>query len=159
MFTSVLKRAQKTGAAALAAAGLGDTPMVADWRLNERHYGGLTGLDKAETAAKHGEDQVHVWRRSYDVPPPPLVPGGEYDFAADPRYAGQPIPDTESLIAAHGNSLRAVVKLLFAVPDDKIVGVEIPTGNPLEITLDAGLKPTAARYLDADRAEALPVLP
>ncbi|MCZ8194795.1 2,3-diphosphoglycerate-dependent phosphoglycerate mutase [Brevundimonas sp.] len=185
MFTSVLKRAQKTGAAALAAAGLGDTPVIADWRLNERHYGGLTGLNKAETAAKHGEDQVHIWRRSYDVPPPPLAPGGEYDFTTDPRYAGQPIPDTESLkttldrvapyweaeiaprlkagedvlIAAHGNSLRAVVKLLFAVPDDKIVGVEIPTGNPLEITLDAGLKPTAARYLDADRAEALPVLP
>ncbi|MFN3352635.1 MAG: 2,3-bisphosphoglycerate-dependent phosphoglycerate mutase [Brevundimonas sp.] len=185
MFTSVLKRARKTGVAALAAAGLSDTPVIADWRLNERHYGGLTGLNKAETAEKHGDEQVLIWRRSYDVPPPPLAPGGEYDFGADPRYAGQPIPDTESLkttldrvqpywdaeiaprlkagedvlIAAHGNSLRAIVKLLFAVPDDRIVGVEIPTGNPLEITLDSGLKPTAARYLDAQRAEALPALP
>ena len=110
------------------------------------------------------------------------APGGEFDFTADPRYAGKAIPDTESLkttlervkpywdaeiaprlkagedvlIAAHGNSLRAIVKLLFAVPDDKIVGVEIPTGNPLEIELDAELKPTAARYLDAARAETLP---
>ncbi|MFN3932342.1 MAG: 2,3-diphosphoglycerate-dependent phosphoglycerate mutase [Brevundimonas sp.] len=185
MFTSVLKRARRTGALALASADLKDVPVVEDWRLNERHYGGLTGLNKAETAAKHGEDQVRIWRRSYDVPPPPLAPGGEYDFTADPRYAGQAIPDTESLkttlervgpywdaeiaprlragedllIAAHGNSLRAIVKLLFAVPDDRIVGVEIPTGNPLEIELDADLKPTAARYLDADRATDLPPLP
>ncbi|MFC0633885.1 2,3-diphosphoglycerate-dependent phosphoglycerate mutase [Brevundimonas balnearis] len=185
MFTSVLRRAQRTGAAALEAAGLSDVPVIADWRLNERHYGGLTGLNKAETAEKHGDEQVLIWRRSYDVPPPPLAPGGEYDFTADPRYAGQPIPDTESLkttldrvqpywdaeiaprlragedvlIAAHGNSLRAIVKLLFAVPDDQIVGVEIPTGNPLEIELDGDLRPTAARYLDAARAEALPALP
>ena len=185
MFTSVLTRAKRTGALALDAAGLKDVPVVADWRLNERHYGGLTGLNKAETAEKHGEDQVRIWRRSYDVPPPPLAPGGEFDFASDPRYAGQAIPDTESLkttldrvqpyweaeiaprlkagdavlIAAHGNSLRAIVKLLFQVPDDAIVGVEIPTGNPLDITLDAGLTPTAARYLDADRATPLPPLP
>lgn len=183
MFTSVLKRAKRTGALALQAAGLADVPVIEDWRLNERHYGGLTGLDKAETAAKHGEDQVKVWRRSYDVPPPPLEPGGEFDFAADPRYAGQDIPETESLkttldrvlpyweaaiaprlragenvlVAAHGNSLRAIVKHLFAVPDSEIVGVEIPTGNPLEIELDADLKPVAARYLDADRAQPLPV--
>lgn len=182
MFTSVLKRATRTGALALAAAGLSDTPVVEDWRLNERHYGGLTGLDKAETAARHGDDQVKVWRRSYDIPPPPLAPGGEFDFAADPRYAGQAIPDTESLkttldrvlpywnaaiaprlaagedvlVAAHGNSLRAIVKHLFAVPEADIVGVEIPTGNPLLIDLDAGLKPTAARYLDLDRAQPLP---
>lgn len=182
MFTSVLKRATRTGALALDAAGLKDVPVVEDWRLNERHYGGLTGLDKTETAAKHGEDQVKIWRRSYDIPPPPLAPGGEWDFAGDPRYAGQAIPDTESLkttldrvlpywnaaiaprlmagedvlIAAHGNSLRAIVKHLFAVPDDRIVGVEIPTGNPLEIDLDAALKPSAARYLDATRATALP---
>lgn len=182
MFVSVLKRAKRTGALALQTAGLKDVPVVEDWRLNERHYGGLTGLNKAETAEKHGEDQVKVWRRSYDVPPPPLMPGGEWDFAGDERYAGKAIPDTESLkttldrvepywneaiaprlkagedvlIAAHGNSLRAIVKLLFAVPDDQIVGVEIPTGNPLEIDLDAGLKPTAARYLDADRAQPLP---
>jgi 2,3-bisphosphoglycerate-dependent phosphoglycerate mutase len=185
MFTSVLTRAKRTGALALQAAGLADVPVIADWRLNERHYGGLTGLDKAETARLHGEDQVRIWRRSYDIPPPPLEAGSEWDFAADPRYAGQAIPDTESLkttldrvlpywnaaiaprlaagedvlIAAHGNSLRAIVKHLFAVPDDQIVGVEIPTGNPLEIDLDSGLKPTGARYLDADRATALPGLP
>ncbi|KQS57517.1 phosphoglyceromutase [Brevundimonas sp. Leaf363] len=182
MFTSVLNRAKRTGALALQSAGLKDVPVIEDWRLNERHYGGLTGLDKAETARKHGEDQVKVWRRSYDVPPPPLEAGSEWDFTADPRYAGQDIPSTESLkttldrvlpywneaiaprlkagedvlIAAHGNSLRAIVKHLFNVPDDKIVGVEIPTGNPLEIDLDADLHPTAARYLDADRAEDLP---
>jgi 2,3-bisphosphoglycerate-dependent phosphoglycerate mutase len=184
MFTSVLTRAKRTGAIALEAAGLRGVPVVEDWRLNERHYGGLTGLNKAETAQKHGEDQVKVWRRSYDVPPPPLAPGGEYDFDADPRYAGQTLPSTESLkttldrvlpyweaeiaprlkdgedvlIAAHGNSLRAIVKHLFSVPDDRIVGVEIPTGNPLEIVLDDGLKPTAARYLDPSRAEDLPAL-
>ena len=184
MFTSVLKRAKRTGALALQTAGLDAVPVVEDWRLNERHYGGLTGLDKAETAARHGQDQVKVWRRSYDIPPPPLEAGSEWDFHADPRYAGQPIPDTESLkttldrvlpywnaeiaprlaagddvlIAAHGNSLRAIVKHLFAVPDDRIVEVEIPTGNPLEIELDAQLKPTAARYLDADRAQPLPVI-
>jgi 2,3-bisphosphoglycerate-dependent phosphoglycerate mutase len=182
MFTSVLTRARRTGALALMTAGLKDVPTIEDWRLNERHYGGLTGLNKAETAEKHGEDQVKVWRRSYDVPPPPLAPGGEFDFAADPRYAGQDIPDTESLkttlervvpywdaeiaprlragqdvmIAAHGNSLRAIVKHLFAVPDHRIVEVEIPTGNPLEIDLDAALNPVAARYLDAARATPLP---
>lgn len=185
MFTSVLKRATRTGALALDSAGLEDVPTVEDWRLNERHYGGLTGLDKAETAANHGEDQVRVWRRSYDVPPPPLIPGGEWDFAEDPRYAGTIIPDTESLkltlervlpywneaiaprlragedvlIAAHGNSLRAIVKHLFDVPDDRIVAVEIPTGNPLDLELDADLKPVSARYLDADRATELPPLP
>jgi 2,3-bisphosphoglycerate-dependent phosphoglycerate mutase len=185
MFTSVLTRAKRTGALALDSAGLKAVPVVADWRLNERHYGGLTGLNKAETAEKHGEDQVRIWRRSYDVPPPPLSPGGEFDFASDPRYAGQAIPDTESLkttlervqpywdaeiaprlkagddvlIAAHGNSLRAIVKLLFQVPDDAIVGVEIPTGNPLEIDLDSELRPTAARYLDDARAQPLPPLP
>ncbi|HVL41817.1 MAG TPA: 2,3-diphosphoglycerate-dependent phosphoglycerate mutase [Brevundimonas sp.] len=185
MFTSVLTRAKRTGALALDSAGLRDVPVIEDWRLNERHYGGLTGLDKAETAALHGDAQVKIWRRSYDIPPPPLAPGGEWDFSADPRYAGQTIPAAESLkttldrvlpywneaiaprlragddvlIAAHGNSLRAIVKHLFAVPDDQIVGVEIPTGNPLEIDLDADLRPVAARYLDADRATELPELP
>ncbi len=184
MFTSVLTRAQRTGALALQTAGLKDVPVIEDWRLNERHYGGLTGLDKAETARKHGEDQVKVWRRSYDIPPPPLEGGSEWDFAGDPRYAGKAIPNTESLkttlervlpywneaiaprlkagddvlIAAHGNSLRAIVKHLFGVPDDRIVGVEIPTGNPLELDLDGDLRPTAARYLDADRAQTLPVV-
>jgi 2,3-bisphosphoglycerate-dependent phosphoglycerate mutase len=181
-FSSVLKRANRTGDLALAAAGQGDLALVRDWRLNERHYGGLTGLNKAETAEKHGEDQVKVWRRSYDIPPPPLAPGGEYDFTTDPLYAGCAIPDTESLkttldrvqpywdaeiaphlkagetvlVAAHGNSLRAIVKLLFAVPDDAIVDVEIPTGNPLLIELDGALKPTSARYLDEARATPLP---
>ena len=185
MFTSVLKRAKRTGALALDSAGLKDVPVVEDWRLNERHYGGLTGLDKAGTAALHGEAQVKIWRRSYDIPPPPLAPGGEWDFANDPRYAGKTIPDTESLkttldrvlpywneaiaprlragddvlIAAHGNSLRAIVKHLFDVPDRAIVDVEIPTGNPLEVDLDADLRPVAARYLDEGRAAALPSLP
>ena len=180
----MLKRANRTSEIALTAAGQGDLAMIRDWRLNERHYGGLTGLNKAETAAKHGEDQVKVWRRSYDIPPPPLARGGEFDFHADPLSAGCDIPDTESLkttlgrvrpywdaeiaprlkagetvlIAAHGNSLRAIVKLLFAVPDDAIVDVEIPTGNPLLIELDGALRPVSARYLDADRATPLPPL-
>ena len=184
MFTSVLNRAKRTGAMALESAGLTDVPVIEDWRLNERHYGGLTGLNKAETAEKHGDEQVKIWRRSYDTPPPPLAPGGEFDFTTDLRYAGQDIPDTESLkttlervlpywnsaiaprlkagedvlIAAHGNSLRAIVKHLFDVPDDRIVGVEIPTGNPLDIELDADLKPVSARYLDEDRAQPLPAL-
>jgi 2,3-bisphosphoglycerate-dependent phosphoglycerate mutase len=181
-YTSVLTRAIRTSWLALAAARQAFVPEVKDWRLNERHYGGLTGLNKTETAAKHGADQVKVWRRSYDVPPPDLAPGGEYDFTQDRRYAGIAVPATESLkttldrvqpywesdiapdlragrtllVAAHGNSLRAIVKLLFAVPDDAIVGVEIPTGNPLLIELDAELKPTAARYLDDARAQPLP---
>ena len=184
MFTSVLNRAKRTGAMALESAGLKDVPVIEDWRLNERHYGGLTGLNKAETAEKHGDEQVKIWRRSYDTPPPPLAPGGEFDFTTDLRYAGQDIPDTESLkttlervlpywnsaiaprlkagedvlIAAHGNSLRAIVKHLFNVPDDRIVGVEIPTGNPLDIELDGDLKPVSARYLDEDRAQPLPAL-
>jgi 2,3-bisphosphoglycerate-dependent phosphoglycerate mutase len=183
-FTSVLTRAIRTCNLALTAAGQAFTPVVKDWRLNERHYGGLTGLNKAETAKRFGDEQVMIWRRSYDVPPPPLEPGGEYDFHKDRRYFGVDIPDTESLkttlervqpyweeeiapelqvgetllIAAHGNSLRAIVKLLFQVPDDAIVGVEIPTGNPLLIELDKGLKPIKARYLDESRAERLPAL-
>ncbi|MBI1197850.1 MAG: 2,3-diphosphoglycerate-dependent phosphoglycerate mutase [Phenylobacterium sp.] len=181
-FTSVLTRAIRTSWLALHSAGQTFVPEVKDWRLNERHYGGLTGLNKTETAAKHGADQVKVWRRSYDVPPPPLAPGGEFDFSKDRRYAGAVLPDTESLkttldrvqpyweadivpclkrgetllVAAHGNSLRAIVKLLFGVSNDDIVGVEIPTGNPLVVELGAGLKPTAARYLDEARATSLP---
>ncbi len=182
-FSSVLTRANRTAALALKAAGQGDLELIRDWRLNERHYGGLTGLDKAETAAKHGDDQVKIWRRSYDIPPPPLAPGGDYDFTADPRYAGHAIPDAESLkttldrvepywnsdiapvlrkgdtvlIAAHGNSLRAIAKLLFGIADDKIVDLEIPTGNPLLIELDDNLKAVSARYLDQTRAQALPI--
>jgi 2,3-bisphosphoglycerate-dependent phosphoglycerate mutase len=183
-FTSVLTRAVRTCNIALTAADQAWVPVTKDWRLNERHYGGLTGLDKAETAKLHGAEQVLVWRRSYDVPPPPLEDGGPYDFASDPRYKQVQPPETESLkttlervepywdeeiapelmagetllIAAHGNSLRAIVKLLFAVPDDAIVEVEIPTGNPLLIELDAKLKPISARYLDASRATPLPAV-
>lgn len=185
VFTSVLTRAIRTSWLALHAAGQAFVPEVKDWRLNERHYGGLTGLNKTETAAKHGDDQVKIWRRSYDIPPPDLAPGGEYDFSKDRRYAGADLPVTESLkttlvrvqpyweaeiapclkdgetllVAAHGNSLRAIVKLLFQVSDDAIVGVEIPTSNPLVIELDASLKPIAARYLDESRATKLPAVP
>ena len=181
-YTSVLTRAIRTSWLALYAAGQAYVPEVKDWRLNERHYGGLTGLNKTETAAKHGADQVKVWRRSYDIPPPPMEAGSEFDFSKDRRYAGATLPDTESLkttldrvqpyweaevapelkagktllVAAHGNSLRAIVKLLFGVSDEAIVGVEVPTGNPLVIELDAGLRPTAARYLDEGRATAIP---
>ena len=184
VFTSVLTRAIRTSWLALHSAGQVFVPEVKDWRLNERHYGGLTGLNKTETAAKHGDDQVKIWRRSYDIPPPDLAPGGEYDFSKDRRYAGASLPVTESLkttldrvqpywdaeiapclkkgetllVAAHGNSLRAIVKLLFNVSDDAIVGVEIPTSNPLVIELDANLKPTAARYLDDTRATAIPAV-
>jgi 2,3-bisphosphoglycerate-dependent phosphoglycerate mutase len=184
VFTSLLTRAIRTSWLALNVMDQAWIPEIKDWRLNERHYGGLTGLNKAETAAKHGEDQVHLWRRSYDIPPPPLEAGSEWDFAKDRRYAGLPIPDTESLkttldrvqpywdeaitptlaaretvlVAAHGNSLRAIVKLLFNVADADIPGVEIPTGNPLQIELDANLRPTAARYLDEARAQPLPPL-
>ncbi|MFN7056523.1 2,3-diphosphoglycerate-dependent phosphoglycerate mutase [Hyphomonas sp.] len=184
-FTSVQTRAIRTLWLALTEMKRVWLPIEKDWHLNERHYGGLTGLDKAETAAKHGEEQVNIWRRSYDVPPPPLERGSTYDLASDPRYRGIDIPDTESLkttldrvlpywegriapvvsagtdtlIAAHGNSLRALVKHLFEVPDDAITGVEIPTGNPLLIELDAKLKPVSVRYLDAARAQKLPALP
>lgn len=185
VYTSVLTRAIRTSWLALAAAGQAFVPEVKDWRLNERHYGGLTGLNKAETAAKHGDDQVKVWRRSYDVPPPPLSHDSEFDFAGDRRYAGAVLPDTESLkttldrvqpywegeiaprltagetllVAAHGNSLRAIVKLLFQLGDEAIIDVEIPTGNPLLIQLSDSLTPVAARYLDEDRAQALPQVP
>ncbi|ANP46851.1 2,3-diphosphoglycerate-dependent phosphoglycerate mutase [Candidatus Viadribacter manganicus] len=185
LFTSLQTRAIRTGSLATEAAKLAWLPVERDWRLNERHYGALTGLDKAETAAKHGEQQVTLWRRSYDVPPPPLEAGGAFDLSKDRRYAGVEVPQTESLkltldrvlpywnekiaadlkagknliIAAHGNSLRAIVKHLFNVPDSEIVHVEIPTGNPLMIELDGNLKPVSVRYLDEARAEKLPALP
>jgi 2,3-bisphosphoglycerate-dependent phosphoglycerate mutase len=184
-FTSVLTRAIRTCELCLLGAGQSWVPVTKDWRLNERHYGGLTGLDKAETAKLHGEAQVQIWRRSYDVTPPDIEDDSAYDFAGDPRYKHAQVPTTESLkttldrvepywdaeiapelkvgetllIAAHGNSLRAIVKLLFAVPDAAIVDVEIPTGNPLLIELDDNLRPLSARYLDAGRATPLPALP
>ncbi len=183
-YASVLTRAIRTGEIALQHCGQLWIPLTKDWRLNERHYGGLTGLNKAETGKIHGVAQVKVWRRSYDIPPPPLETGSEFDFAKDRRYAGLVIPNTESLkttlervlpywtqeiaprlaagetllVAAHGNSLRAIVKHLFGVGEAEIVDVEIPTGNPLLIDLDDGLKPRAARYLDQARAQALPPL-
>ena len=183
-YTSVLTRAIRTLWLALHASNQAWIPVTKDWRLNERHYGALTGLNKAETAAKHGDEQVMVWRRSYDIPPPPLAAGSEYDLSSDRRYRGVQVPATESLkttldrvlpywtseiapkleagedllITAHGNSLRAIVKHLFQVSDEKIPGVEIPTGNPLLIELDAQLRPTSVRYLDDSRATPLPDL-
>ena len=173
-FTSLQTRAIKTLNLALEAMGRLWLPTEKDWRLNERHYGGLTGLDKAETAAKHGNEQVHIWRRSFDVPPPPLEPGSAYDLSADRRYAGIAIPATESLkdtiarvlpyyeeriapalrdgqrvlISAHGNSLRALVKHLSNIPDDAITGLEIPTGQPIVYELDDALQATDRYYLN-----------
>lgn len=184
-FSSVQTRAIRTLWLALTEMERVWLPVEKDWHLNERHYGGLTGLDKAETAAKHGDEQVHIWRRSYDIPPPPLEIGSTYDLSQDPRYRGLDIPNTESLkttlervlpywtgsiapvlkggtdviIAAHGNSLRALVKHLFNVPDETITEIEIPTGNPLLIELNGALVPVAVEYLDAERAKPLPALP
>ena len=172
-FTSLQTRAIKTLNLALEAMGRLWLPTEKHWRLNERHYGGLTGLDKAEPAAKHGEAQVHVWRRSFDVPPPALEPGGTFDLANDRRYADVPVPATESLkdtiarvlpywndrvapclqggqrvlISAHGNSLRALVKHLSGIPDDEITALEIPTGQPIVYELDGDLRATDRYYL------------
>jgi len=172
-FTSLQTRAIKTLHLALEAAGRLWIPETKDWRLNERHYGGLTGLDKAETVAKHGEDQVKIWRRSFDIPPPVLAAGGEFDLTADPRYAGIAVPSTESLkdtiarvlpyyeaaivpclragetviVAAHGNSLRALVKHLSGISDADITGLEIPTGQPIVYELDDNLAATERYYL------------
>ena len=172
-FTSVLTRAIRTLNLALEEMDRLWLPVEKDWRLNERHYGGLTGLNKAETAARHGDEQVHVWRRSFDVPPPPLPPGSPYDLGGDRRYAGVPVPATESLkdtiarvlpyweariapalregtrvlISAHGNSLRALVKHLSNIPDDEITGLEIPTGQPIVYELDDALGEVERYYL------------
>jgi 2,3-bisphosphoglycerate-dependent phosphoglycerate mutase len=175
-YTSVLKRAVKTLWLALEEMDLMWIPIHNSWRLNERHYGALQGLNKTETAQKFGEEQVLVWRRSYDTPPPALAPGEERDAAGDPRYAGlarAEIPLSECLkdtvarvlpywnaviapavrtgrsvlVAAHGNSLRALVKHLDGVSDADIVGLNIPTGVPLVYELDAQLRPRGQRYL------------
>lgn len=172
-FTSVQTRAIKTLNLALEAMGRLWLPVEKDWRLNERHYGGLTGLNKAEMAAKVGEEQVRIWRRSFDIPPPPLEAGSAYDLSGDRRYANIPIPDTESLkdtiarvlpyweeriapalkngqrvlISAHGNSLRALVKHLSHIPDEEIVSLEIPTGQPIVYELDEALNATDRYYL------------
>jgi len=172
-FTSLQTRAIKTLNLALEEMGRLWLPVEKDWRLNERHYGGLTGLDKAETAARHGEAQVKIWRRSFDVPPPPMEAGSAYDLSTDRRYAGITVPATESLkdtiarvlpyweariapalvagervlISAHGNSLRALVKHLSGISDEEITGLEIPTGQPIVYQLDAGLRATDRYYL------------
>jgi 2,3-bisphosphoglycerate-dependent phosphoglycerate mutase len=172
-FTSFQSRAIKTLHLALESMGRLWLPEEKDWRLNERHYGGLTGLNKAETAAKHGDEQVKIWRRSFDVPPPLPEEGSPWDLAKDERYRGIPIPQTESLkdtiarvlpywvariapelkagkrvlIAAHGNSLRALVKHLSGIPDDEIVNLEIPTGKPIVYQLDDQLGEIERYYL------------
>ena len=172
-FTSFQTRAIRTLHFALEAAGRLWIPEFKDWRLNERHYGGLTGLDKAQTAAKHGDDQVKIWRRSFDTPPPVLEAGGEFDLASDPRYAGIAIPSTESLkdtiarvlpyyeeaivpqlkagetvlVSAHGNSLRALVKHLSGISNAEITGLEIPTGQPIVYELDDNLVALERYYL------------
>ena len=172
-FTSFQTRAIKTLHLALEAAGRLWIPETKDWRLNERHYGGLTGLDKAETAAKHGDEQVKIWRRSFDTPPPVLEDGSQFDLKADDRYAGIAIPSAESLkdtiarvlpyyeaaivpalkagevvlVAAHGNSLRALVKHLSGISDAEITGLEIPTGQPIVYELDDNLQALERYYL------------
>ncbi len=175
-FTSVLKRAIRTLWLVQEEMDLLWIPVVKSWRLNERHYGALQGLNKSETAAKFGEDQVLIWRRSYDIPPPELEPSDERFPGNDPRYAGltpEELPLTECLkdtvarflpywhgdiapaikagkrvvIAAHGNSLRALVKYLDNVSDEEIVGLNIPTGIPLVYELDDDLKPLTHYYL------------
>lgn len=172
-FTSVQTRAIRTLHLALETAGRVWIPEYKDWHLNERHYGGLTGLDKAETAAKHGADQVLIWRRSFDVPPPVLEDGSEFDLKKDARYAGIAIPSTESLkltiervlpyyetqiapqlakgetviVAAHGNSLRALVKHLSNISDEDILKLEIPTGQPIIYELDDNLVAQDRYYL------------
>jgi 2,3-bisphosphoglycerate-dependent phosphoglycerate mutase len=176
-YTSVLQRAIQTLWIVLEELGQTWIPIRGDWRLNERMYGALQGLDKAETAAKHGAEQVKIWRRSYSTPPPPLDPSSPYWPARDRRYAHlspADIPATESLadtyrrflphwhaqiepsiragqrvlIAAHGNSLRALVKHLDRISDDDIVELNIPTGVPLIYELDDDLKPIQHYYLE-----------
>jgi 2,3-bisphosphoglycerate-dependent phosphoglycerate mutase len=182
-YTSVLKRAVRTLWLTLDKMDLMWIPVKHDWRLNERHYGALQGLNKAETAAKFGDEQVLVWRRSYDTPPPALEADDERASFGDPRYAGLPraqIPLTECLkdtvarvlpawnediapairagkrilISAHGNSLRALIKMLDGISDDDIVGLNIPNGQPLVYELDADLKPIRHYYLGDQEAVA-----
>jgi 2,3-bisphosphoglycerate-dependent phosphoglycerate mutase len=172
-FTSLQTRAIKTLNLALEEMGRLWLPVEKDWHLNERHYGGLTGLDKAETAAKHGADQVKIWRRSFDIPPPPMEAGSPFDLSADRRYAGIDVPVAESLkdtiarvlpyweariapelragrrvlISAHGNSLRALVKHLSGISDADISGLEIPTGQPIVYDLTDDLTARERYYL------------
>ena len=188
-FTSVLTRAIRTLWLTLEEMDRVWIPVEKSWKLNERHYGGLTGLNKNETRERHGEAQVQIWRRSFDTPPPALEITDERHPSHDPRYkdlAADQLPAAESLkltlervqpfwentiaplleagedvlVVAHGNSLRAIVKLLFQMSDENIVQIEIPTGNPLEIGMDGeGKQPVTARYLDVERAQPLPDIP
>ncbi|MFN3003213.1 phosphoglyceromutase [Mycolicibacterium wolinskyi] len=183
VYTSLLRRAINTANLALDKADRHWIPVHRDWRLNERHYGALQGLDKAETKAKYGDEQFMAWRRSYDTPPPPIEKGSEFSQDTDPRYAdidggplteclkdvverfvpyyeGTIIPDLQAgktvLIAAHGNSLRALVKYLDEMSDEDVVGLNIPTGIPLRYDLDDNLKPlvVGGQYLDPEAAAA-----
>jgi len=184
VYTSLLRRAINTANLTLDKADRHWIPVHRSWRLNERHYGALQGLNKAETMQKYGEEQFMAWRRSYDTPPPPIDPGSEYSQDADPRYAdiagGAPLteclkdvierfvpyytemiePDLRAgktvLIAAHGNSLRALVKYLDGMSDDDVVALNIPTGIPLRYDLDSDLRPTVigGTYLDPEAAAA-----
>ena len=178
--TSLLRRAITTAQLALDAADLHWIPVKRSWRLNERHYGALQGKDKKQTLETYGEEQFTIWRRSYDVPPPEIELGSEFSQDSDPRYAGEPIPRTEALanvlvrelpywegeivpdlkagktvlVAAHGNSIRALVKHLDGVSDEAIAGLNIPTGIPLVYELDEDLKPVnpGGTYLDPEAA-------
>lgn len=184
MFTSVLSRATDTADIALEEAGWADIPTKRSWRLNERHYGDLQGLNKKETAEKFGDEQVLIWRRSYDTPPPALQPDDERHPSHDPLYADidpSEIPATEALsnvvdrmlpywfeeivpeleagktvlIVAHGNSIRALVKHLDDVSEEDIVGLNIPTGIPLVYELDDDMTPISSGYLgDQEAAQA-----
>lgn len=180
--TSLQRRAINTAALALDAADRHWIPVKRSWRLNERHYGALQGKDKKETLEEFGEEQFMLWRRSFDVPPPPLDDDSEWSQAGDPRYAdlgderprteclkdvvarflpyweGEIVPDLRAgrtvLVAAHGNSLRALVKHLDGISDDDIAGLNIPTGMPLVYELDESMRPTVrgGRYLDPEAA-------
>ncbi len=182
LHTSVLRRAITTANLALDAADRHWIPVKRSWRLNERHYGDLQGKNKAETLEQFGEEQFMLWRRSYDVPPPPIADDSEFSSAGDPRYVGEPVPKSECLkdvleralpywtsdivpdlkagktvmIAAHGNSLRSLVKYLDDLDEETIVGLNIPTGIPLVYELDEDLKPITkgGEYLDPEAAAA-----
>jgi 2,3-bisphosphoglycerate-dependent phosphoglycerate mutase len=173
-FTSVLTRAIRTLHLVLHEMDRLWLPVAKDWRLNERHYGALTGLNKQEMIDKVGAQQVQIWRRSYDIPPPPLEPDSPYDVSRDRRYAGVVVPRTESLkdtieralpyyeaeiapalkagkrmlVSAHGNSLRGIIKTLSNIGDDEIVGLEIPTGKPIVYELNDDLSVERRYYLE-----------
>jgi 2,3-bisphosphoglycerate-dependent phosphoglycerate mutase len=176
--TSVQRRAIRTAELTLHAADRHWIPVKRHWRLNERHYGALQGKNKKQTLAEYGEEQFMLWRRSYDVPPPPIASDDEFSQVGDPRYLGIPMPATECLkdvvarmlpywfdqiapdllsgrnvlVAAHGNSLRALVKHLDKISDADIAALNIPTGIPLRYDLDAALNPVSSGYLDPEAA-------